>query len=374
MKVFLRATAVVFLAAIAAALWLWHEASSFLGTPPQEPGNDIYVDIQPGASLKQIAKDLAAKGVITDARKFIWLARYKNLGASAQAGRFLLNTGWTPEHVLDALANGRPVLYKVTIPEGLTWWQTGKLLQDAGLVRFEDFRDIISNADFLRHHGIPFASAEGFLMPDTYLMPKPDKAMPAPGSADAAGKEATEEDRAASAQWQAQARSVASRLIDNFWRKGTPLWAPDAEAGTVVRPDPENLKKWVVLASIVEKETGLPSERARVAGVYANRLAKNMLLQADPTVIYGLGPGFSGRLRRIDLDDAANPYNTYQRPGLPPGPISSFGMAALKAAINPEKHNYLFFVASGEGDAHTFTRNFDEHSEAVREYRRKQGR
>lgn len=367
MKIFWRVFGAILLLGIIAFFYVWHQATLFLETPPQAHGKDVYVDVLPGSHLGQIAKTLQENGVITDARKFIWLARYKKMGGSVQAGRFLLNSGWTPEHVLDALVNGMPALYKITIPEGLTWWQTAKLLEDAGFVRFEDFESIIHNPDFLRHHGIPFASAEGFLMPDTYLMAKPDSPMPPPGfAAD------TPEAKKVAGQWRNQARAVASRMIDNFWRKGSPLWAPGSTG--IVRPDPEKLKKWVILASIVEKETGVPSERARVAGVYTNRLAKNMLLQADPTVIYGMGPAFSGRLRRAHLDNAANIYNTYQKPGLPPGPIASFGAACLKAAINPEKHNYLFFVATGEGDTHTFSRNFEEHSAAVREYRRKQGR
>lgn len=370
MKLFLRILILLLLLLGTGAFWLWHEVNQFLETAPQAHGKDVYVDIQSGSHLKQIASELASKGIITDARKFILLARWEKMGTSLQAGRFLLNTSWTPRHVLDVLVNGKPALYKVTIPEGLTWWQTGKLLEDAGLVCFDNFKNIIHDPDFLRHHGIPFQNAEGFLMPDTYLMPKPDVPMP-PAGQHAANDEATKQAQIA---WQAQARGAASRMIDNFWRKATPIWSPSAPDGTVIRPAPDDLKKWVTLASIIEKETGVPSERARVAGVYTNRLANNMLLQADPTVIYGMGPSFSGRLRRVHLDDANNIYNTYQRPGLPPGPIASFGTAALKAAVNPEKHNYLFFVATGEGDTHTFTRNFEEHSEAVRIYRRKIGK
>lgn len=367
MKIFFRFALVFFLVACVALGWLWYEGSRFLNGSPASLGAkeaDVYVDIPQGASLRQVADQLKTQGLITDAQKFRWLARWKNEEKNIQSGRFRLNTAMKPGEVLNTLAHGMPALHRITIPEGLTWWQTGKLLADAGFVTYDDFRQIIHDPAFLRHHGIPFDSAEGFLMPDTYLMPKLDR--PAP----AAGSPAGDADRAA---WKEQARAVASRLIDNFWRKGTLLWAPDSGI-PVVRPDANELKKWVILASIVEKETGVPSERARVAGVYTNRMAKNMLLQADPTVIYGLGPDFTGRLRRVHLDDASNLYNTYQRPGLPPGPIASFGAAALKAAINPEKHNYLFFVATGEGDTHNFTRNFDEHTEAVREYRRKTGR
>ena len=211
-------------------------------------------------------------------------------------------------------------------------------LEEAGLVRLEDFRAVITDPAFLRHYGIPFDSAEGFLMPDTYLLKKadvPDKA---------------------------QARAVAGRMVDNFWRKGDALW-PDGK-----RPSRDELRRLVILASVVEKETAFADERPRVAGVYANRLRINMALQADPTVIYGLGPNFDGNLRRRHLDDANNIYNTYQRPGLPPGPICSFGASALAAAITPEEHKYLYFVAITDGGRHAFSTNLDDHNRAVRQY------
>ena len=240
--------------------------------------------------------------------------------------------------MLDTLVNGQPVLFRVTVPEGLTWWQTGRLLEDAGLARFEDFRQVIMDPDFLRHYGIPFATAEGFLMPDTYLLKKADVLD------------------------LAQARAVAGRMVDNFWRKAAGLW-PDGK-----KPDAATLKTWVILASVVEKETAVEDERPRVSGVYQNRLQKNMLLQADPTVIYGLGPAFDGNLRKSQLDDAANPYNPYQRPGLPPGPICSFGLTALAAAIHPEAHKYLYFVAKTDGGEHVFSTNLNDHNKAVRQY------
>lgn len=141
--------------------------------------------------------------------------------------------------------------------------------------------------------GIPFDSAEGFLFPDTYLIMRPLEL-----------NEAT-------------AKSVVGRLIDNFWRRTTPLWPGGKRPGPSGR---DEVRRLVTLASIVERETAVPSERPRVAGVYANRLRLNMLLQADPTTAYGLGESFDGNLRRKHLDDEGNPYNTYKHPGLPPGP------------------------------------------------------
>lgn len=338
MKTVLRIVAVLVLLAAAAAGWAGYEAWTFLKTPPATPGQEAFFDVEPGANVRRVADKLEERGLITDARKFLLLARYKKWDSRLQAGRFALNSGWLPEQVLDTLVNGQPVLFRVTVPEGLTWWQTAKVLEEAGLVRFEDFRAVITDPAFLRHYGIPFDSAEGFLMPDTYLLKKadvPDKA---------------------------QARAVAGRMVDNFWRKGDALW-PDGK-----RPSRDELRRLVILASVVEKETAFADERPRVAGVYANRLRINMTLQADPTVIYGLGPNFDGNLRRRHLDDANNIYNTYQRPGLPPGPICSFGASALAAAITPEEHKYLYFVAITDGGRHAFSTNLDDHNRAVRQY------
>ena len=342
MKIMLRIVGLLFVLALAACGWLWYEAQAFLNSAPETPGREIFFDVTPGARLGQVSAALAEKGLVTDARKFSLLARYKQWENRLQAGRFALNSGWTPERVLDALVNGKPVLFRITVPEGLTWWQTGRLLEEAGLVRFADFRDVVTDPDFLRHYGIPFATAEGFLMPDTYLLKKADE----PDDA----------------QFKAQARAVAGRMVDNFWRKTAAVWPGK------VRPKPDDLKTWVILASVVEKETAIDAERPRVAGVYRNRLARQMPLQADPTVIYGLGPAFDGNLRRKDLDDPNNLYNTYQRPGLPPGPISSFGTAALAAAVNPEAHDFLYFVARTDGGEHVFSTTLTEHNRAVRQY------
>lgn len=359
MKTFFRFMLLLVIVAAAGAFWLWREAQTFLDTPAGRPGEQVIFDVPPGAHLNRIADELASRGLITSARNFVLLARWKKQENRLQAGRFALEGGWKPERVLEALVNGRPVLQRVTVPEGLTWWQTGRLLESEGLVRFEDFREAVTDPEFLRHYGIPFATAEGFLMPDTYLLKPPDAAAQAAGG-DAAQTAA-----------KAQARAVAGRMIDNFWRKAAPLWPEGGgREGVAARPGAPELRKWVTLASIVEKETGIPEERARVAGVYENRLGRGMLLQADPTVIYGLGPAFDGNLRRSQLDDAANPYNTYQRAGLPPGPIASFGTAALAAAIRPEQHDFLYFVAKNDGGEHQFSATLQEHNRAVREYLR----
>ena len=236
------------------------------------------------------------------------------------------------------LASGRSLLYRLTLREGLPWWQVAEQLEKQGFCKAVDFTSVIHDPKFLQHWGIPFSSAEGFLYPETYLLPKP--------------RELNIE----------AARSIAGRLVGMFWQQVDRLW-PEG------RPSRSELVRLVTLASIVEKETSVPEERARVAGVYSNRLRMGMLLQADPTVIYGMGRSFSGRLLFRHLEDEKNPYNTYRRPGLPPGPICSFGAAALEAAKNPEEHKFLYFVATGKGKEHKFSKSLKEHNRAVQEYR-----
>ena len=338
MKFFLRLIFLLFLLLLAASGYAVWEAKKFLSTAPATPGAETLFDVEAGAPFQRVARLLAEKGLITDARYFALLARYKGADSKLQAGRFALHSGWTPERILDQLVNGHPVLTRITLREGLTWWETARALEEAGFVRFEDFRQVISDPQFLRHYGIPFLNAEGFLMPDTYLLKKPDTPD------------------------KASARAVAGRLLDTFWQKTAALW-PDGK-----KPTGNELKRLITLASIVEKETALAAERPRVAGVYANRLSRNMLLQADPTVIYGLGPGFDGNLRKSHLNDALNLYNSYQRPGLPPGPIASPGVASIRAALQPENHNYLYFVAKTDGGEHDFSTSLEEHNRAVRRY------
>lgn len=323
---------------LALACYLAWDGWQFLHSSPETPGKDVVVEIEPGSTLRAVAVHLQDKGVVGDALKFQILARVQQKEQKLQAGRFLVSTGWTPQTVLDRIVSGQALLFKVTIPEGLPWWEVGRIFEQAGMCTAEDFKTVIHDPEFLLHYGIPFDSAEGFLYPDTYLLPQP-RAM---------------DEKAA--------RSVAGRMVDTFWRRTADLW-PDG------RPEAKSLRRAVTLASIVEKETGLPGERGRVAGVYANRLAKNMLLQADPTVIYGLGPEFSGPLLRVHLENEKNPYNTYRTVGLPPGPICSPGSAALKAALEPEAHHYYYFVATGRDRSHVFSPTLEQHNRAVRDYR-----
>ena len=176
----------------------------------------------------------------------------------------------------------------------------------------------------------------GYLWPDTYLLPRPTTNDPRPVIL------------AMLAQFKAQAGP-------EFQRAGL--------------TDPALIHDVVTLASLIEKESARPEERATIAGVFANRLDRGMLLQCDPTIIYGLAQAFDGNLTRNHLRDSDNPYNSYRHSGLPPGPICSPGLEAIRAALNPEEHDLLFFVAKGNG-SHHFSRTLEEHNRAVNRYQR----
>ncbi|MDD6088219.1 MAG: endolytic transglycosylase MltG [Desulfovibrionaceae bacterium] len=331
----------ILLLASGISLSVW-SAFHFLQSTGTLPARNITITVQPGATISSLAPILEREGCISNARFFRWLALYKNRGNALKAGRFMVNTGWSPSQVLKHLTEGQPYMERVTIPEGLTWWNTAELLEKAGLVRFEDFRDVIHDPEFLRHWGISGKNAEGFLFPDTYLF-----------------LQSSERNRAS-------ARTIASRMIDTFWKK---IGMMRQDSRPLSRSRVQEIMPVLILASIVEKETGCAEERSKVAGVYANRQKLGMLLQADPTTIYGLGQQFHGRLRRSHLNDDKNPYNTYRQKGLPPGPICSPGMKSLKAAFNPEKHDYLYFVSRNDG-THFFSRTLKEHNNAVNKYQR----
>jgi UPF0755 protein len=357
------------------------EARRFLRTPGSDAAQERLIVVAPGATFDQVARDLEQAGAIRDSFRFRLLARYNDAFGKVRAGEHLINTGWTPEEVLWQITQGRPVLHRLSIREGLAWWETAREVEAQGFARFEDFKAVIHDPGFLREHHIPFANAEGFLYPETYLRQKPQTLD------------------------MAQAREVAAAMVGMFWAKTRPLWEAQARAPQGLAPraaqgeapgrdtdpepqqgaasgsdggadvaqpadcDPQAVGRLVILASLVEKETAVPEERARVAGVYANRLRLNMLLQCDPTIIYGLGAGFSGAILKSQINDAANRYNTYRHGGLPPGPICSPGLEALKAAAMPEKHDFLYFVAAGAGGAHNFNKTLTEHNRDVDAYR-----
>ncbi len=330
----------LFILALAAGGYIAFEVHSFLNTTPEAPAKEtVEAEIFRGDTFSKVAKRLEAAGVIRNALYFRLYAMWEGRTASIQAGVFEFSTKWTPPEVLHHLVFGQPVLYRLTVPEGLPWWEVAKLVEEGGFATAEDFKAVIHDPEFLAKYGIPFSNAEGFLFPDTYFLRKP-KIM---------DKES--------------ALGLAGRMVGTFQKKTAALFA-----GEDMTPD--KLKTIIILASMVEKESALEAERPLVAGVYTNRLAQGMLMQCDPTIIYGLGEKFSGNIRRRDLEDDSNPYNTYRHAGLPPGPICSPGLASITAAVRPAKNDYLYFVATKPGGEHIFSTNLKDHNAAVNKYQR----
>lgn len=298
-----------------------------------QAGNQV-VTIHKGESFQDVARMLAEEQILADPFKFRLLGRITGKGARVQAGEFQVNTGWSRLKLLDELVQGQAFLYTLRIPEGLPWWETGKLVQQTSLTSRQRFEQAVQDNNLLEQFNIPAASAEGYLFPETYSLPRPEgnRALP-----------------------------VVELMLEEFMNKVRAHIWPEA------LPDANSMHRVVTLASIIEKETAKANERHRIAGVYQNRLTRGMRLQCDPTVIYGLGPDFGGNLRKKDLKDAGNKYNTYTHFGLPPGPICSPGLASIQAAVNPEAHDYLYFVAKDDG-SHHFSRTLAEHNRAVRKY------
>jgi len=336
LKRILAALALLILAGAGYVAW---QGQRFLTTPPETPGRDVRVQIEQGMGFEQIAGMLHKEGVVTDPFAFKLLARFSKQDVKLKAGEYQLNTGLTPQKVLDLLASGQAILYKVSVPEGLTLRQIAKLVELAGMGSAESFAKLARDPEILAKYGVPAPSAEGFLFPETYRFTRK------PGS---------------------DPRQVVEAMLAQFQKAATKVWPQGA-------PDGKALFDAVTLASIVEKETGQAGERGRIAGVFANRLAKKMLLQTDPTIIYGLGEKFDGNLKRAHLDDPKNLYNTYQHPGLPPGPICNPGLESLKAAANPETHDYLYFVSKNDG-SHQFSKTLEEHNAAVGKFQLRRGK
>lgn len=311
------------LGALLVAWMMWYANSSYdLG----EGG--ITVDIPPG-SQRAVARALAEQGIGRLEIPFWVLGRVTGLGSSIKAGRYRIEPGTTPYALLEKMVRGDTVKVAVTLVEGWRFAQLRAALAAESGVR--DDTAGLSEAEIMAELGAPGQRAEGRFLPDTYLVSH--------GTSD---------------------RVVLRMAYRAMQDALAAAWA-DRSAEVVVRSPDEVL----ILASIVEKETGVPDERPLIAGVFGNRLRRGMLLQTDPTVIYGLGEGFNGNLTRADLA-RDTPWNTYTRAGLPPTPIAMPGRAALAAATRPTKTDALYFVAAG-GGRHTFSATLEQHNVAVRQ-------
>jgi UPF0755 protein len=304
----------------------------FMTTPVSIQPEGISFAILPGSSFATVSRQLVDAGVIDDDRWYRLYARWTGDAGAIHAGNYFIAEGATPKTLLEKFTSGDVRLYSFTIIEG---WNHRDLLQ--AVQAHEAIQSSMTDEDWpglLADLGATVTHPEGLFLPETYRFPK--------GTSDR--------------DLLIQAYGLMQKTLAEEW--------PARDETTPVKTPYEAL----VLASIVEKETARPDERARIAGVFARRLEKRMRLQTDPTVIYGIGPQFNGNLTRKDLR-TDTPYNTYTRGGLPPTPIAMPGRAAIRAALNPAEGEELFFVATGLGDgSHQFSRNKAEHDAAVAEY------
>ncbi|WP_240901315.1 endolytic transglycosylase MltG [Thioalkalivibrio sp. XN279] len=327
MKVLLALLVLGTLAAGAAGWWAWRSLDQ-----PGPAAAAVVVEIPAGASLSRIARRLEDAGVIEHALLFEWYGRASGQAGKVRAGEYRFPAHGTAREAMARLVSGEVVLHALTIVEGWNFRQLRAALAGHEAIALQLAE--VPDAELMARLGKPGMHPEGWFLPETYRFPRGTTELELLRMAHAAME------RALAETWAARADDL-------------PLESP-YEA--------------LVLASIIEKETGLADERREIAGVFARRLERGMRLQTDPTVIYGLGPEFDGDLRRADLR-ADTPYNTYTRHGLPPTPIAMPGRGALAAAVNPADGKALYFVATGRPDgSHYFSTTLEEHNRAVARY------
>lgn len=317
------------LAMLALSIWI----VIFLIRPLPMASETIGMQVPAGASVRGIADQLVASGVLSEPYSFLLVVKLTGSANKLQAGDYAFNTPLQVMGLIDVLKHGTFDQFKLQLTEGKT---------------FADFREKLAQMPGIRHDTVMLSdlelmqevsgeniSPEGWFFPDTYFL-------------DA----------------QSSDLELYKRAYQKMLQHLNQAWEQRA-SGLPYRTMYEAL----IMASIVEKETGVEEERPQIAGVFVNRLRKGMRLQTDPTVIYGMGTRYQGNIRKKDLL-ADTPYNTYTRSGLPPTPIALPGLASIQAALHPANTNALYFVANGQG-RHVFTSTLDAHNQAVRAYQLK---
>lgn len=314
------------LAAVGFGAWLYHYAKTPLNLPPQAQE----ITIKPNSGLKSIANQLVAQQVIPNALPFVILGKVLRKEPYLQAGDYTLNKNVTPYQLLLSLNDGKATQGSITFIEGKTFKQMRAKLAKNDSVK-TTIADL-SDTEVMRIVGKGEKHAEGLFFPETFYFDR--------NTADTV---------------------LLKRAYEIMQAKLAEAWANRASGLPY-----KNSYEALIMASIVEKETGKASERPMIAGVFLNRLRIGMRLQTDPTVIYGMGDNFDGNIRRKDLS-ADTIYNTYTRAGLPPTPIAMPGLASIEAALHPEKTKALYFVGKGDG-SHAFSNSLVEHNRAVAKY------
>jgi UPF0755 protein len=328
-------TLVVLLLGAAAAVGLWSGVRSL--DVPLRLTAPMRFKVTPGVSFAHVATELATRGIAAQPRAWILYARWKGLAPAVKAGEYEIQPGTTPRELLTKMVNGQVLLHSLTIVDG---WRVRDLLDalrrnpDIVSTLPEQTALSVLGATIMTKLGAPGTDAEGQFLPETYRF--------IGGTTDI--------------ELLRQAHAALVRELDAAWM--------DRDPDLPLR----NANELLIMASIVQKESGLPQELAKIAGLYVHRLSVGMRLQADPTVIYGLGEQYDGDIHTVDLR-TDGPYNTYTRSGLPPTPIALAGAAVIRATARPEKTDAIYFVASTRGDgSHIFSATLERHNAAVAAY------
>ncbi|MFC1837123.1 endolytic transglycosylase MltG [Thermodesulfobacteriota bacterium] len=314
-------------------LWLLWIGLYAITPGPSSSAGKIDVVIPSRAGVAEIEDVLAEKNIIRNDRRFSMLAILTGAARKLRAGEYRLESGKNPLAIIDILQKGKVLYRPVTLPEGTAMSEIAVILEAGGWIDRTYFLELVNKTEFIKELGINSNSLEGYLFPDTYYLSR--------GQQDEKGIIRT---------MVTNHFQIYERLIEKISDKRQNLTHHEI----------------VTLASIVELETGLSRERPLVASVFLNRIEKGMRLQADPTVRYGFAHA-KGPLRESELKKPT-PYNTYIIRGLPPGPITNPGEAAIQAVISPARTDYLYFVSKNDG-SHHFSRNLQEHNRAVARYR-----
>jgi len=299
----------------------------------QYQGKDIVFEVHPGEGFSKINGRLSHQDLISSAKFFHRYAQINGLMSKFKAGKFEIKSGSNMLDVFQILISGQSITTSVTVPEGKNLFQiAGIMKQDKIIDSSNSFTQLAKDPIFTKKLRIPATRVEGYLYPETYKF--------TPGST---------------------SKNIIRNMVNVFNEKTKNLDFSKAPLGL-------SKHQVIILASVVEKETGAAIERPMIAGVFINRLKKKMRLQSDPTTIYGIWEHFNGNLRKKDLLEKT-PYNTYKISGLPAGPISNPGIRSIKAVLSPAQHNYLYFVSQNDG-THLFSETYSKHRKAVEKFQK----
>ncbi len=332
LKRLLRLISLILFFSLVTSALVYVDYQKFLDTPLKIERPLVFT-IDPGMTFTDLNKKLKSNQLIEKTRYLDFLVRYSGLANKIQSGEYRLTPGIRPDELINIFVSGKVVQYSMTLLEG---WQIHEIFQ--AISSNEILEKKLNNIDpdtLMSELGYPELIPEGLFFPDTYYFPK--------GTTDIAFLQ--------------RAYKRLHKVLDEEWQQR------DANLPY------QNAYEALIMASIIEKETGQVNERRKIAGVFVRRLNKNMKLQTDPTVIYAMGKQFNGNIRKKDLD-IDSLYNTYRYKGLPPSPIALVGLEAIKAALHPEDGKSLYFVAKGDG-SHYFSESLTEHNRAVAKYQLK---